>query len=314
MLLLTSFLNAHGGTFAVAVSDMFPLPGTARRKDLVTAQFGTGEQAQEYADAHALPRPDSQHRAARIRLLHELLAQFPEGELLDAGCGPGVLARSLLISPAYSYRITLLDQSEAMIRYSVQHADGNKMLAVVGDLESLPFADASFDVIVSTGALEYTDARSAVRQLSRVTRPGGMVLVSMLNPLSPYWISDWFLCRPAVRLLSWANRTLRIPVKHSYGESRSGIRALGPPVLSRCLRQSGLVPADVVYFGLTPLVRPLDRIAALRRWAARSSGQRLATRGVRRWMATGYVIVAQRQTGEAPPRRLISNRTPEERP
>jgi ubiquinone/menaquinone biosynthesis C-methylase UbiE len=168
----------------------------------VTAQFETEQQAQQYAETYALDRPDSRHRAVRIELLHELLTEFPEGELLDAGCGPGVLVRSLLDSPAYNYRITILDQSEAMIQYCVTHIEGGRVRARVGDIESLPFDDASFDVTISTGALEYADVSATVRQLSRVTRPGGVVVVSMLNPLSPYWITDWFLYRPAVRSLA----------------------------------------------------------------------------------------------------------------
>jgi ubiquinone/menaquinone biosynthesis C-methylase UbiE len=278
------------------------------RKGLVTAQFETGQQAREYAETHALPHLDSRHRAVRINLLHELLAKFPEGELLDAGCGPGVLVRTLLDSPSYDYRITILDQSEAMINYCVTHIESGHVQASVGDIESLPFGDASFDVTISTGALEYADARAAVRQLSRVTRPGGVVLVSMLNPLSPYWITDWFLYRPAVRSVALIMRVLKIPHRHYYCASRSGIRALRSRVLSRHLRQSGLVPVDVVYFAITPLVRPLDRIAALRDWSERRGGQRQTTRGWRRWMATGYVIVAHRRgqsCGVTPPRRRL---------
>jgi SAM-dependent methyltransferase len=276
-------------------ADMFLFRGKLGRKGWVTAQFGTGQQAQEYAETHALDRPDSRLRAVRIELLHELLTKFPEGELLDAGCGPGVLVRSLLDSPVYDYRITILDQSEAMIQYCVTHIESGRVRARVGDIESLPFVDARFDVTISTGALEYADASAAVRQLSRVTRPGGVVVVSMLNPLSPYWMTDWFLYRPAVRFLDWAMGILRIPHRRYYGATRTGIRALRSGVLRRYLLQSGLVPVDVVYFGLTPLLRPLDRIAALRRWSERRGGQLQTTKGWNRWMATGYVIVAHRR-------------------
>ena len=274
---------------------MLPFFGRLRRRGWVTAQFETGQQAQAYADAHGLAGIDGQHRAARIELLHELLAPFPEGKLLDAGCGPGVLARTLLRSPSYNYQITMLDQSEAMIRYCVTHTERDKVRALVGDLEKLPFSDASFDVTVCTGALEYTDASNAVRQLSRVTKPRGMVVISMLNPLSPYWLTDWFLYRPAVRLVYWTARTLKISANRTYGGKRSGIHALRSPVLDRYLRRSGLVPLDVVYFGLSPLVRPFDRIPALRRWSDQHSGQRVTAKRWHRWMATGYVIVAQRR-------------------
>ena len=275
-------------------ADMLPFVGRLRRKDWVTAQFETGQQAQEYAEAHSLAQLDAQHRAARIALLHELLAKCPAGELLDAGCGPGVLVRSLLESPAFDYRITVVDQSEAMIRYCVTLTSTDKVRAMVGDIENLPFGDGSFDVTISTGALEYTDASAAVRQLARVTKPGGAVVVSMLNPFSPYWMTDWYLYRPAVRCLAWAMTLLGIRHRHYYGASHNGIRALRSRVLRRYLRQSGLIPTDVVYFGFTPLVRPFDRIAAVRRWSECHGGQLQSTRGWRRWMATGYVIVAHR--------------------
>jgi ubiquinone/menaquinone biosynthesis C-methylase UbiE len=269
--------------------------GRLRRKDWVTAQFATQEQAQTYVDEHAPTSLDGQHRTARIRLLHELLTQFPAGEVLDAGCGPGMLARSLLDSPAFNYRITMLDQSEAMIRYCATYDESDRAQAMVGDLEHLPFDDASFDVAVSTGALEYTNARRSVRELSRVTKLGGAVVVSMLNPLSPYWLTDWFLRQPVARLLSWMAGILRLPIKRQVGGNHTGIRALRSRVLGRYLRRSGLVPVDVIYFGLTPLVRPLDRIRALRGWSDRHSCERLTTRGRHRWMATGYVIVAFRR-------------------
>jgi ubiquinone/menaquinone biosynthesis C-methylase UbiE len=275
-------------------ADMLPFVGRLRRKDWVTAQFETGQQAQEYAEVHDLPRLDAQHRAARIALLHELLAEFPAGEVLDAGCGPGMLVRSLQESPAFDYRITVIDQSEAMIRYCMTHTSTDKVRAMVGDIENLPFGDGSFDVTICTGALEYTDASVAVRQLARVTKPGGAVVVSMLNPFSPYWMTDRYLYRPAVRCLAWAMILLGIRHRHYYGASHNGIRALRSRALRRYLQQSGLIPAHVVYFAFTPLVRPFDRIAAVRHWSECHGGQLQSTRGWRRWMATGYVIVAHR--------------------
>jgi ubiquinone/menaquinone biosynthesis C-methylase UbiE len=277
------------------MTGMLPLLGTVQRKIWVNAQFGTGQQAQAYADAHALSSSDSVHRASRILLLHELLAKVPKGRLLDAGCGPGVLVRSLLDAPAFDYEITALDQSEAMIRYCVSHTGSGSVRALVGDLEHLPFGDASFDVTVVTGVLEYINARVAVRQLSRVTRPGGAVVISMLNPMSPYWLTDWFLYQPTLRLLFWAAKTLRVRTKRPHAADRSGIRALPSRVLRRYLRQSGLIPANVVYFDPMPLVPPLDRISALRHWPKRRGQQLQTAKDLRRWMAMGYVVVAYRR-------------------
>ena len=104
-------------------------------------------------------------------------------------------------------------------------------------------------------------------------------------------MTDRYLYRPAVRFLAWAMELLGGRHRRYYGASRNGIHALRSWVLRRHLRQSGLTPAEVVYFGLTPLIRPLDQIAAVQRWSERHGGQLQATKGLRRWMATGYVII-----------------------
>ena len=52
---------------------------------------------------------------------------------------------------------------------------------------SLPFADNCFDKTVSVTAIEFIeDGQSAVAELFRVTRPGGLVVVASLNSLSPW--------------------------------------------------------------------------------------------------------------------------------
>ena len=70
---------------------------------------------------------------------------------------------------------------------------------------------------------------------------------------------------------------MKISAKRTYGEKHSGIRALRSTVLGRYLRRSGLDPVDVVHFGPMPLVRPFDRIPALRRWSDRQVSQRMTT-------------------------------------
>jgi ubiquinone/menaquinone biosynthesis C-methylase UbiE len=261
----------------------------------VVAQYNTEDLASGYAFAHDLSRPEGRHLRSRIQLVHELLACVPHGRLLDAGCGPGMLVRTLLDSPRHDYEITVLDQSSAMVRRCmVSTAGSGGVHATIGDIESLPFADRTFDVTLSTGALEYTDAQSAIRQLSRVTKPGGMVLVSMLNPANPYRLTEWFLYWPALRVLATLLRVLHIRTKRPHGASVTGIRALNATRLCQYMRRADLTPFDVVYFNLTPLVPPLDRIPSLRHWSERQSLTSVSTSDWRRWMATGYVLTAKR--------------------
>jgi ubiquinone/menaquinone biosynthesis C-methylase UbiE len=280
---------------------LIALYASLRRKSRVVAQYNTDRLASDYAYAHSLSRPEGRHLRCRIRVLHELLTDIPYGNLLDAGCGPGILTRSLLDSPRHDYNITVLDQSQAMVRYCKESTrDTGKIHAAVGDLETLPFADGAFDITIVTGALEYTDARVALRQISRVTRDGGVVILSMLNPKSPYRLTEWFVYWPALRMFAAAMKSLHIRTKRPHGANLTGIRALTAAKFRRYAREAGLNPVDLLYFDMTPLVPPLDRLPVLIRWAERRSLKSGATRGWGRLLAPGYVLISQRTPGGAP--------------
>ena len=74
-----------------------------------------------------------------------------------------------------------------MLSLALKTTGGCDFFAVRADMQRLPFADNSFDRAVSITALEFiADARNAIDELFRVTRPGGRVLVATLNSLSPW--------------------------------------------------------------------------------------------------------------------------------
>lgn len=266
----------------------------ARRKDLVTAQYATQRAARDYARGHDRPHGDGQHLRARIELILGLLAQAPGGTLLDAGCGPGVLARTLLRSPRHGFQLTVLDQSQAMVSYCVNNAEKDgKLAASVGDLQALPFGTASFDVTLATGVLEYLDARAAIGEISRVTRQGGIAIASMLNPFSPYRLTQWFLYWPALRAIGAIEKVLGLRRGCRHGAAVTGIRALRPGSLRRRMRQAGFTDVRVIYFDPTVLVPPFDRHPAIARIAERMAGA-VAWRGLKRWLCTGYLVTGRR--------------------
>jgi ubiquinone/menaquinone biosynthesis C-methylase UbiE len=124
-------------------------------------------------------------RAVREReaeLIGEFLSPQPEERVLDAGCGTGVFTQDILAAGA---RVVGLDISGPMIGVAREKSKGYPFSAVRGDMLHLPFRDNYFDKAVSITALEFIkDARSAVDELFRVTRPGGCVVVATLNSLS----------------------------------------------------------------------------------------------------------------------------------
>ena len=156
--------------------------------------------------------------------------------------------------------------------------------------------DVEFDVVLAMGVLEYADAPRALDEIARVTRPGRMVVVTMLNPLSPYRLFEWGVFWPARRLLGRVERFAGVPAERRHGASRTGIRALPSTRLRAMMRGAALWPGDPVYYDLSPLVPPLDRLArrSSRQW--RAHPERTVSRGARRWMGTAYLITAHRST------------------
>ena len=117
-------------------------------------------------------------------LLLELLQPGPQEMILDVGCGTGIFTLSIL---GFGTRITGLDISYPMLKRAELKVKGFPFRAVAGDMRFLPFADGCFDKVVSMTALEFIeDGRAAVKDLLRVTKKGGVVVVTTLNSLSPW--------------------------------------------------------------------------------------------------------------------------------
>jgi ubiquinone/menaquinone biosynthesis C-methylase UbiE len=123
-------------------------------------------------------------KETECRLVMEMLNPSVGEKILDAGCGTGVFTMDYLAAGA---EVVGLDISQPMLDAAVGKASDYPFLAVRGDMLCLPFEDDSFDKAVSVTALEFIeDARRAVDELFRVTKPGGVVVVATLNSLSPW--------------------------------------------------------------------------------------------------------------------------------
>ena len=265
------------------------------RKEHVIAQYNSVAAAADYARCHHSSRPAARHFRSRIWLVQDILSAYFDGDLLDAGCGPGILAQTLLRTRPHDFRITVLDQSVAMVKYCMANlSDTNSVRPTVGQLEALPYADAIFDITLVMGALEYTELKKAISEITRVTRPGGVVIVTMLNPLSLYRLCEWFLYWPAVRAIGTIEKSFGVPEVRRHGARATGIRAIPAGTLCRLVREAGLEPIDRLYYDLTPVIPPFDRLPLITRKMEYVPIERTVARGWRRWMGTGYLIVAKR--------------------
>jgi ubiquinone/menaquinone biosynthesis C-methylase UbiE len=264
------------------------------RRDQVIAQYATDEAAADYAQSYSDSRPSARFFRERLQIVLDALAEVPGGDLLDAGCGPGMLVRDLLATRRNDFSVTALDQSFAMIRYCAASTGTGNIRSVVGSLERMPFPSSSFDVTLAMGVLEYIDAATALDEISRVTREKGLVITSMLNPFSFYRITEWFVYWPLRRALGAIERLAGVPAERRHGANPTGIQTLSPGKLQRLMRRVGLQPTKLIYFDVTVLIPPFDRISTMARVAERLQRSKIITRLLRRWLGTGCVVIARR--------------------
>lgn len=102
--------------------------------------------------------------------------------VLDIACGTGILAREILRRVGPSGRVAGIDPAPGMIEVAKQNAPAVEWQE--GTAESLPFADESFDVVVSQfGLMFFTDRTRAIEEMLRVLTSGGRFAMAVWDSL-----------------------------------------------------------------------------------------------------------------------------------
>jgi ubiquinone/menaquinone biosynthesis C-methylase UbiE len=98
----------------------------------------------------------------------------PDADVLELGCGNGLMWRENGDRIPPGWRITLTDLSPGMVE-TVRTALGDRAEYAVVDAESLPFSDGSFDAVIANHMLFHVENRPrALAEIARVLRPGGV--------------------------------------------------------------------------------------------------------------------------------------------
>ncbi len=165
----------------------------------------------------------------------------PGARVLDLATGTADLA--IAIAGAHpDAEVVGLDPSGAMLRAGRRKVAARGLAARVqldgGTAEVLPFADASFDAVtIAFGIRNVPDRPAALREMARVTRPGGRVAVlELAEPRGPWRAPARFWVRTAVPVIgallsgAWEYRYLQ----------RSIAAFPAPPAFAAALREAGL--------------------------------------------------------------------------
>jgi SAM-dependent methyltransferase len=168
-------------------------PGKADRQTWLERSRAAWDARAERWDARAETNTRAADRLADLDRVWTALHLNPGARVLDAGCGSGQYAIAFAERGA---RVTAIDLSPEMIRRARSRAaDRDADIAVewrTGDITTLADPLAVYDAIHARVLFQFLpDVPAALRELRRVLKPGGRLLVSVPGALSPIYRASW---------------------------------------------------------------------------------------------------------------------------
>lgn len=158
-----------------------------------------------------------EYRFDKLHYLPQLVdfASFRGQRLIEVGCGIGT---DLVRFAAGGARVTGVDLSQTAIDLARKNFELHDLAAEelrVGNGESLPYPDASFDVAYAHGVIQYTaNAAQLVRECHRVLKPGGTGIFMVYNRIS------WLNALSKVMKVALEHEDAPVLKKYSIGEFR----------------------------------------------------------------------------------------------
>jgi ubiquinone/menaquinone biosynthesis C-methylase UbiE len=278
-----------------------------QRQDLVTARFQAEAPRWEemYRAAGGYPSTVGaqvirERHAAALAWIDDL--RLPPGSrVLEIGGGAGLMSVALA---QRGFRVDAIDASEAMVELTRRNAAaaGCEQLvsASVGDACALSFEDGAFDLVVAIGVVSWLGRPDvAIREMARVARPGGHVLLTTFNRNQLIGLLDP-LRNPALRpfklrLKGLVERQgLRRPSASLTYHRRESVDAM--------VSDAGLTKQHGRTLGFGPFTLCHRTVFPTRlAFAVHHGLQRLADRGVPGFRSTGmfYLVMADKPAAPA---------------
>jgi ubiquinone/menaquinone biosynthesis C-methylase UbiE len=170
-----------------------------------------------------------QERARRALACVDGIGLCTGAPVLEIGCGPGVIATAMARKGLDVSAIDTLDEMVERTNAVARGAGfGSRVFAQVGDISHVPFADATFELVVVIGVSEWlVSLRQPLREIFRVLKPRGHLIISADNNWPLHQILDPVFnpaLKPVKRRIGQALRALgrrtRQPRFHAYSLGR----------------------------------------------------------------------------------------------
>lgn len=152
------------------------------------AEQSTGSFYDRIADVYDLSFKVNGYSRSLNRYLKKHLPPLPSrARVLDAGCGTGLLTTTLLKTILHPINITALDLSSSSLKKAQnavkEHAGRlDSVHFLQGNVLSLPFEDHTFDMVMTSGALEYVPLEKGLEEMARVLAPEGYLMLLPIHP------------------------------------------------------------------------------------------------------------------------------------
>jgi 2-polyprenyl-3-methyl-5-hydroxy-6-metoxy-1,4-benzoquinol methylase len=234
-----------------------------------------------YEEWHATLEVDSESDAPWHRLVKENLVaerDIAGKRILEIGCGRGGFAYWLATREGVPAALFAADFSESALRKAQAFAAEAGIRGIswlVQDIQSLEFPADSFDTVISCETIEHVpNPRRALRELSRVLRPGGRLFLTCPNYLNLLGLYRIYLRARGRRFTEEGqpiNQFLMLPVVR-YWVARAGLSVE---------RTDGVIH-PIPFPGRHDIELPFDRPRIVLKWFARHP-LLIARKPIRKW-------------------------------
>jgi ubiquinone/menaquinone biosynthesis C-methylase UbiE len=141
------------------------------------------------ADVHNLAMKVNGYRKSVAKFLRSMNLAIDENSLvLDAGSGTGIVTLGFYDAGFRPKKTVALDLSFNLLKVSEEQiakdkkTDAENVCPVQGNILNLPFADETFDLILTCGVLEYVSLDEGFRELARVLKTGAKLVLIPVKP------------------------------------------------------------------------------------------------------------------------------------